>query len=90
MSLSFVLCPTLFPCTLPSPMCPASICCAGVLIVLLGVFPVWALSLNTEPILLILQQPPCVAKYVCVCVCVLCVCVCMCVCVLHVGMSLCV
>jgi len=37
---------------------------AGILIVFLGLFPVWALWMNTEPLLLFLQQPPCVARYV--------------------------
>ena len=36
----------------------------GILILSLILFPIWAVWLNTESLLLIVQQPPCVARYV--------------------------
>lgn len=38
--------------------------CAGILILGLVFFPIVALWLNTESLLLLLQQPPCVARWV--------------------------
>ena len=35
----------------------------GLLILAVAMFPIWVLWLNAEPILLLLQQPPCVARW---------------------------
>ena len=47
----------------PVPFCLLS--STGILILGLSMFPIWALWLSTESVLLLLHQSPCVARFAC-------------------------